>query len=160
MPNEDQLLHIAFRDDWDKAVASGGAYEVSTRGATLADKGFIHCSYPSQIRGVAERIYSDADDLVLLAIDPAKLAAPIKVESIDETDGEYPHIYGPLNVDAVTKVVPIERAPQGELSEGELAAVSGGADGQIFDGTPFAQCRVCGGVVAICELIGHFNPER
>ena len=43
---ERQILHIALVEDWDAAQLVG-QYEKSTIGRTLAEEGFIHCSFPS-----------------------------------------------------------------------------------------------------------------
>ncbi len=102
------LFHLADRGEWLAAVADG-EYWMSTRGVTLSEQGFIHCSLRHQVRGVAERYYADADDLVLLVIDSARVASPIRYEAPADGAEEYPHIYGPLPVGAVTAVVPVDR---------------------------------------------------
>jgi glutathione S-transferase len=94
------IFHIADEADWYRAAAIG-AYTRSTRGLSLDDVGFIHCSYEHQVDGVAHLIYADTTTpLLLLTIDPERVSAPIQVD-----DG-FPHIYGPLNADAVTEVRP------------------------------------------------------
>ena len=45
------------------------AYRRSTRDVTLERRGFVHCSLFHQLRGVAEQVYADADDRVVLVID-------------------------------------------------------------------------------------------
>jgi uncharacterized protein (DUF952 family) len=110
-----ELLHITERAVWLDAVRSG-SYEMSTRGVTLADEGFIHCSLRHQLRGVAEYVYGDAGDLVVLVIDSAKLPAPVRYEPPEPGAAEeYPHIYGPLPVDAVTEVVTVSRDDAGRM---------------------------------------------
>jgi glutathione S-transferase len=97
-----RLFHAALPAEWAAAQAPG-RYEMSTRGRTLADEGFIHASYESQVEGVANRFYADLDELVLLEIDRER----IDVEVIDESptgdpaDEHFPHLYGPLRLDAV-----------------------------------------------------------
>lgn len=39
------IFHIADPDEW-KAARATGAYTRSTRGQSLAEVGFIHCSQP------------------------------------------------------------------------------------------------------------------
>ena len=51
-----------------------------------------------------DRFYRDADDLVLLHIDEAKLTAPLVYEVVGDAPGPFPHLYGPLNTDAVVHV--------------------------------------------------------
>ncbi|MDR2988451.1 MAG: DUF952 domain-containing protein, partial [Nocardiopsaceae bacterium] len=97
------LLHITERTNWEAAKPAGN-YRISTRGVSLEQQGFIHCSLSHQLRGVAEANYADARDLVVLVIDDARVPAEIRYE--DGGDGEeYPHIYGPLPVGAVTEVI-------------------------------------------------------
>ncbi len=91
------ILHICERLAWDQA-RSKGIYSP----ASLANEGFIHASRPEQVLAVANRFYQKAADLLLLWIDVQKVQAPIYDEA---ADGDlYPHIYGPLNLDAVCKV--------------------------------------------------------
>lgn len=109
-----ELYHLADRSEWLEAAAAG-EYRVSTRGVTLAEQGFIHCSLPHQLRGVAEQYYADADDLVLLVIDSARVTSPIRYETATGGGEAYPHIYGPLPAEAVTGVVRLTRDPEGQL---------------------------------------------
>jgi uncharacterized protein (DUF952 family) len=102
------LWHLAERHEWDEARATG-SYERSTRGVGLAEEGFVHCSYPDQLAGVAAAFYADAPDLVLLRIDPARVPAEIKVE------GGFPHVYGPIPVAAVVAATPLGRDAAGQL---------------------------------------------
>lgn len=102
------IFHLAFVTDWDAAKAAG-EYTVSTRGASLADVGFIHASTAEQWRGVRERFYADvpASDLVLLTIDPVGFDVRYEppAPGVDEL---FPHIYGPLPVSAVTGTARID----------------------------------------------------
>lgn len=109
-----ELFHLADRTEW-LAAAAAGEYRISTRGVTLAEQGFIHCSLRHQLRGVADQYYADAGDLVVLVIDSARIAAPIRYEAPADGAEEYPHIYGPLPADAVTAVVPVGRDRAGRL---------------------------------------------
>ncbi|SCL32376.1 Uncharacterized conserved protein, DUF952 family [Micromonospora pallida] len=105
------LFHIAEVADWQQARTAGD-YRVSTRGRTLADEGFIHASRRDQVLGVAETFYADAGPLLLLHIDPARLTAPVRDDEV-APGVVFPHIYGPLNLDAVTAVTPLLRAVDG-----------------------------------------------
>lgn len=109
---ERPLWHLAERAQWEQALRTG-RYEHSTRGATLAQVGFIHASYPEQLPGVAKVSYDRvSDELVVLEIDPARLAeagVPVRVEPADPQDPsspQFPHLYGPLPVSAVTRTRP------------------------------------------------------
>ena len=98
------IFHLAESGHWAAAQASG-SYAQSTRGCTLAEEGFIHASSAEQWPVVRSRFYADyPGDLVLLTIDPDLLHAELRLEVGDIVTGEsFPHIYGPLDVDAVVE---------------------------------------------------------
>src|SRR5215475_14780254 len=106
------IFHIATAADWQKALQSGG-YRVSTRGRSLDDEGFIHASSEAQVAPVANAIYHDYDSLLVLVIDPGRLQPEIRYEQVPGWDAPFPHIYGPLNVDAVVRTLPLERNTEG-----------------------------------------------
>jgi uncharacterized protein (DUF952 family) len=101
-----ELLHITESALWE-AARSTGAFEWSTRGRTLQQEGFIHCSLRHQLPAVAAFLYGDPpdrDDLIVLVIDDAVLTDPVRYESPGPGAPEFPHIYGPLPVAAVVAV--------------------------------------------------------
>lgn len=103
-----QILHITPRDRWKQAVADG-AY----RSDDLATEGFIHCLTAEQLPYVVGKFYAGRTGLVVLRIDPEKLASPVKWENPHETWKRFPHVYGPINPGAVVEVVPLEElSPQ------------------------------------------------
>jgi len=109
-----KLLHITERDAWRRA-GQEGEYRMSTRGVTLEQQGFIHCSLRHQLRAVAELIYSDADDLVVLVIDSEQVPADIRYEAPAPGGEAYPHIYGTVPVGAVTEVISVGRDGNGRM---------------------------------------------
>jgi uncharacterized protein (DUF952 family) len=101
-----QIFHIALRADWETARAAGGPYKISTRGKTLQEVGFIHAARNTdQVNKVRQAFYADLDDLVLLVIDTDRLNAPVRDEAV--AGDVYPHVYGPLPIDAVIEVRPL-----------------------------------------------------
>ncbi len=99
------IFHIASVAEWDDAKATG-AYTTSTRGRTLEQEGFLHASRADQVEGVRSRYYADVEEpLVLLTIDTDRLTSPWQVDEVG--DDSYPHIYGPLNPDAVVDTRPL-----------------------------------------------------
>jgi uncharacterized protein (DUF952 family) len=95
------ILHIAHESEWLAAVPLG-----LYRADSLETEGFIHCSTVEQVLGPANEMFHGQDGLVLLAIDPEKVGAPIIYEDCYESGQEFPHIYGPLEVKAVKAVIP------------------------------------------------------
>jgi uncharacterized protein (DUF952 family) len=110
-----RIYHIAARADWEQALADG-SYSISTRGRTLAQQGFIHCSDAGQVAGVANFVFKGVDDLVLLTIDPDKVHAKVQYDAVPDEPRPYPHIYGPINTDAVVDVRPFQPGPDGAFS--------------------------------------------
>lgn len=98
------ILHLAVRSEWE-AARDVGSYPWSTRGLTLDEVGYVHCSHEHQWRGVRDRFYADLadDELVLLIVDESKLSSPVVVERLDGAPDAFPHIYGPLDIAAVVE---------------------------------------------------------
>lgn len=110
------IYHIAEGDDWENALETG-EYRRSTRGRSLEEVGFIHAAQSSsQVEGVANAFYVGAEKLLLLAIDQDRIQATVRYDDVPGWDVPFPHIYGPLNTDAVVKTVPFEPGPDGRFS--------------------------------------------
>ena len=110
------IFHITSRKAWDEAQGRG-AYHAES----LATEGFIHCSTLSQVLPVAENFYKGQHGLVLLAVEPALLSSELKWEppsggtpppGVPQGDS-FPHIYGPINLSAVVKVLDLEQSTNG-----------------------------------------------
>jgi uncharacterized protein (DUF952 family) len=91
------ILHLCPRLAWEEAQKHG-VY----RADSLESEGFIHCSRPEQIIAVANAYYQALPDMLLLWIDPQKVHPEIRWEASGAE--VFPHIYGPLNLDAVLVV--------------------------------------------------------
>ena len=100
VPKGESLYHITTNDAWMKAKEIG-YYE----SASLASEGFIHCSTEAQVAGTLERFFAGQTNLVTLIIDPTKLVHELKYEQATDIDMLFPHVYGVINVDAVTEVI-------------------------------------------------------
>jgi uncharacterized protein (DUF952 family) len=114
------IYHIARKAEWDEALRQGG-YEP----ASLRTEGFVHCSTLEQTLGTANRFFRGQLDLVLLCIEPSRLTAEVRLEPPADVSEErarelFPHVYGPINLDAVIKVVafPCEADGSFRLPEG------------------------------------------
>jgi len=93
--------HLAFRADWEAGLAAG-----EYRAPSLAEEGFIHASGDeAQMLSVAARLFAGRDDLLALDVDTERLPADSPVIREPARSGEiYPHVYGPINPDAVVRV--------------------------------------------------------
>ncbi|MFC4336452.1 DUF952 domain-containing protein [Salininema proteolyticum] len=110
------IFHITSPEIWSRAREEG-EYRQSTKNATLDAVGFIHCSSAHQIDAVANCVHADDDGLMVLGIDEARVKAEVVFEVPDDEDETeaYPHVYGPLNVDAVVSLHPLERDESGRF---------------------------------------------
>jgi uncharacterized protein (DUF952 family) len=102
------LFHITTPSAWDQARATG-AYEPPS----LQQEGFIHFSGADQVVATANRVFRGQGDLVLLCVAPERLAAAVRYEHAEDAGEAFPHLYGPLNLDAVTRVLPIVEGVDG-----------------------------------------------
>jgi len=101
------ICHITTRDAWEAAQASEQFVPPE-----FDDHGFIHCSTPEQVLLVANAFFRGRAELVLLVIDPARLKSPVRWEPAHAVgrlpdftrNAVFPHVYGPINVDAVVRV--------------------------------------------------------
>ncbi len=91
------ILHLCPCQAWESAQKQG-----DYRADSLESEGFIHCSRPEQILEVANHYYLGLPDVVLLWIDPQKVKPEIRWEKSGAVT--FPHIYGPLNLEAVVGV--------------------------------------------------------
>ena len=132
-PNPRLIFHIGDFHDWVEAKANG-EYRMSTRGHKLADVGFIHASTAEQVESVANAVFRGARGLILLVIDPARVTSEIRYEPamvenpqarrvVSEAKTErqetvtayFPHIYGPLNVNAVIEALAFDAESNGRF---------------------------------------------
>ena len=77
----------------------------------LAD-GFLHFSTASQLRETAARHFAGQADLLLVAIDADRLGEALVFEPSRGGD-LFPHLYGPLNLDAVIWENPLPLGAEG-----------------------------------------------
>ena len=98
------ILHILRRSEWEDARRAG-----SYAPPSLGNEGFIHCSTEHQVVATANLFFPGQRDLVIIVIDQSRLQSELKHEAPASTgrqrsDGLFPHLYGPLNLDAVAAV--------------------------------------------------------
>lgn len=94
------IYHIAFKEAWDEARKKGYYDHPS-----LKEEGFIHCSQENQVSGVLERYFPGKTGLVKLVIDTEKLTSKYVFDWSPSTQDTFPHIYGPVNLEAVIEVM-------------------------------------------------------
>ena len=102
-PNIQTLIyHIADGNQWEQAQSS--LYYVHP---SLHTDGFIHCSKRDQMVETANLYFGEEDQILVLFIDPSKLEPELVYE--EGPRGEFPHIYGPINISCVERTKLIKR---------------------------------------------------
>jgi len=83
----------------------------------FAKEGFIHCTRGADLLAyVANNYYrGEPGDFLMLVIDVGALKSPLKYEALGSAPIPFPHIYGPLNRDAIVEVVKMPRAADGRF---------------------------------------------
>lgn len=117
------IYHLMQRDDWQAAQQQGDYQPPS-----LTDEGFIHCSTAVQVVTVANAFYRHVPDLILLCVDETQLdeailkwEAPVHPKQDTAADGTtrpsddelFPHVYAPLPLNAVVRVVEMPQGADG-----------------------------------------------
>ncbi len=106
------IYHITSHISWAAAQKSGAYFADS-----LTSAGFIHCSKANQIVRVANIFFTNQLGLAILVINPLKLKSEVRWEAgTDKANELFPHIYGPLNVEAVMRVLDFEPGLDGMFS--------------------------------------------
>jgi len=106
------ILHITTEETMQTARAEG-AY----RGDTLESQGFIHASEHGQVAEVANRLFAGRGDLILLHIDEDRIGPRVVRENLEGGTIQYPHIYGPLNLDAILGIAPYRVSDNGVFED-------------------------------------------
>ena len=93
------IYHVTTKQAWAIALQKG-FYE----SPSLATEGFIHNSTLPQLEGVLHRYYANQKDLLVLHIEESHLSSPLKYEFATSVNEFFPHIFGPINLNAVNKI--------------------------------------------------------
>ena len=109
------IYHICAKSRWEDGKANG-AYEADT----LESEGFMHASTVNQVVNVANAVFTGQTDLVFLVIDLSKLNGDLKYETASNGE-DYPHLYGPLNPDAVVREIDYEPGSDGVFTLPDLS---------------------------------------
>jgi uncharacterized protein (DUF952 family) len=113
------IYHIVIESDF-RARFKGSDYLPSS----LEDAGFVHCALEPSVIPVANDYYAGAAGrLPLLEIDPARLASETRYEAAAPIPGggsthrtsasHFPHVYGPINEEAIMGVGVLGRSVGG-----------------------------------------------
>lgn len=96
------MYHIIPELEWE-AIRDNQVYEPDT----LESEGFVHLSYKDQVCETAAKFYTGRTDLLALKLDRSLLDAELQDDPVPG-EGVFPHLYGPLNINAVVKVLKLK----------------------------------------------------
>ena len=113
-----KTIVITSTDEIWKNSQKAGIYTQSTTDSELDDVGYIHATGPDQTIDMLNRRFTDHHKVVLLLVDLTKVKTKVKFEasSSGTTPGLFPHIYGPLNLDAIYKTIQLARNSSGTFT--------------------------------------------
>lgn len=112
MQQPTHIYHVMTKADWKRVKQTP-----SHSAPSLESEGFIHFCTAAQIEHVGNKHYQGQADLLLLCVESAKLTDPLKLKYEDSYgDGRlFPHLYGPLNTDAVVRAIPFPAEADGSF---------------------------------------------
>lgn len=110
------IFHVVALDDWlafpDRPYTP----------ASLSEEGFVHCSPDEPVTlAVARAFYHDVPGrLMVLLIDEHKLDVTVRWEAASPArvapDTLFPHVYGPINRNAVQRMMEVQRDADGRAA--------------------------------------------
>jgi len=113
----DLIFKIATTQQWREAERQGTFFGAPI---DIAD-GFIHFSTAAQVAETAAKHFAAQSDLVLVAIDAAKLGQDLRYE-VSRGNALFPHLYAPLPLTSVIWVKPLPLGADGRHVFPDLAA--------------------------------------
>jgi len=106
--SENYIYLLSSKKEYQQAQKSGELVRDS-----LTEEGFIHASPKHQLTRIANKYYTQTPEPLVMVVDKSLITNEVKWEPA--TGGLYPHIYGPLNMNAVLRTVPIALADNGRF---------------------------------------------
>ena len=105
------IFHITQKEKWNRSRPSGHYTEKS-----LQSEGFIHCSTAEQLVDTANKHFKGQSGLVLLMINTNDITPVIAYEANTKNSETYPHIFGPINHEAIKEVIEFPVSNDGTFS--------------------------------------------
>ena len=93
------IYHLTQKRNWENALTRG-FYDAES----LYSEGFIHCSEKEQVHASLERYFKNQSEILVLTIDTSKLQSHLQYDYSNSVNQNFPHVYGPINIDAVIDV--------------------------------------------------------
>ena len=151
------LLHLIGAAQWRVALDAASVVDSS-----LVNDGFLHLSTPDQVALPAQRLFAARQDLLALVVDPARLNDEVRWEPgvpSDPTSMQFPHLYGPLPVAAVTSVLPYRPVAGGVFETPTGIAAPGDAVGRVIAFERSLAERRAAAIVAVAGGVACLDPR-
>lgn len=107
---EELIFHLVSRNAW-KEGQQEGRYQPEF----YEQEGYIPCADGRQVQVTANQKFKDAEELLLLVIDPTRVNTQVSYEYDEDVEEKVPRIYGPLNIDAVIDKIELEANQEGKF---------------------------------------------
>ena len=101
------IYKLAPKTLWDEMEAKG----VFTGAPIDVADGYIHFSTAETVVETADKWFANETDVLLIAIDEAKLDASALKYEVSRGGALFPHLYADLNLDSVVWVKPLPQKP-------------------------------------------------
>ncbi len=115
MSSPRHIFHFVHADDYRSMTIDGNYMPPS-----LEKEGFIHLSPIELVARVANTIIPGRTGFVLLEVDTERVPHRIVWENLEGGGDLFPHIYGPLPIDAVVATHPFEPEEDGGFRAPDL----------------------------------------
>lgn len=97
------IYHITKERQW-QGTKGQSQYEAEF----FRSEGFIHCSDANQVVRVANHLFRNMRGLILLHIETELLHPRLLYENLEGASELFPHVYGPINLNAIVRVSSFE----------------------------------------------------
>jgi uncharacterized protein (DUF952 family) len=112
LANTSERIYLIVLAAADAEIAARDEYTAPS----LATEGFLHASGSvDQLLRVANRKFSGEPRLAVLCVDPARVVSEVRYEQ-GRDPAPFPHIYGPLNGNAIVELKELRRGPEGRFA--------------------------------------------
>lgn len=93
------IYHVTTEHQWNN-----NQYQSQYEAESLRSGGFIHCSDANQVVQVANHFFKNRQGLMLLHIETEKLCSRLVYENLEGGEELFPHVYGPIGLNAIVRV--------------------------------------------------------
>ena len=144
------LIHLVRRGDWTTGTREGLYISRS-----LVEDGFIHLCRPEEAVMVANLVFADVDELLAVGIDSRRLRAELRLDSERPGGFAWPHLHGPMDLEAAVCVLRYMRRPDGRYPRlpAALRGLDCGLPLRFHDGMTAVEA------IAVLDLLAGANID-